>query len=34
MYDGVGRQEKVSAYLKEHPEAVKTAEGIKALISY
>ena len=34
MYDGPGRQVKVANYLKEHPDAVKTAEGIQQLISY
>ena len=34
MYDGPGRQEKVAKYLKENPEAVKTADGIRQLISF
>ena len=34
MYDGPGRQEKVSSYLKSNPDAVKTAQGIQRLISY
>ena len=34
MYDGPGRKEKVQKYLDEHPDAVKTADGIKELISY
>jgi len=34
MYDGPGRQEKVANYLKENPDAVKTAEGIKKMIDF
>lgn len=31
-YDGSGRQEKIERYLKENPEALKTADGIRKLI--
>lgn len=34
MYDGPGRQEKVSSYLKSHPWIVKTVNDIQQFISY
>ena len=34
LYDGPGRQEKISEYLEKNPDALKTAEGIRAFIKY
>ena len=34
LYDGSGRQEKISKYLITNPDALKTAEGIQNFIEY
>ncbi|MBR1944762.1 MAG: hypothetical protein IJ846_00500 [Alphaproteobacteria bacterium] len=34
LYDGLGRREKISKYLKKNPNVLETAEGIRDFIKY